>query len=61
MHRHFLKHRLSGITYLAQEVAAWVAEHNPMAVTVNWRFTTGEARIELKRLYLLLDVQNQTY
>ncbi|HZU11737.1 MAG TPA: IS630 family transposase, partial [Chloroflexota bacterium] len=33
------------------EVAAWEERRNCAAVTVDWRFTTADARIKLKRLY----------
>ena len=36
---------------LVQEAAAWEAERNASGVTVNWRLTTEDARIKLKRLY----------
>jgi hypothetical protein len=32
-------------------VAAWVVARNGAAATVDWRFTTGDARIKLTRLY----------
>ena len=31
-------------------VAAWVAARNAAADTVDWRFTTADARIKLKHL-----------
>jgi len=36
---------------LAREVAAWEVERNAAAVTIDWRFTTDDARIKLKHLY----------
>lgn len=36
---------------LAQEVAAWERERNAAKATVEWRFTTDEARRKLARLY----------
>ena len=36
---------------LAREVAAWEADRNRRAARMNWRFTTDDARIKLKRLY----------
>jgi hypothetical protein len=36
---------------LAREVAAWEEERNAAAVTIDWRFTTADARIKLKHLY----------
>ncbi|CAI8729794.1 transposase [Methylocaldum szegediense] len=34
-----------------REVAAWQNSRNAASDTVNWRFTTGDARIKLQRLY----------
>ena len=36
---------------LTQEVAAWVRQRNTAHCRVEWRFTTPNARIKLKRLY----------
>ena len=36
---------------LEREVAAWEAERNALGGTVNWQFTTEDARVKLKRLY----------
>jgi hypothetical protein len=33
------------------EIAAWEKPRNAQQVTVDWRFTTADARIKLKRLY----------
>ena len=40
---------------LAQETAAWATKRNSKGATVNWRFTTADARIKLKRLYPSID------
>jgi transposase len=40
---------------LAQETAAWAAKRNSDGATVNWQFTTADARIKLKRLYPSID------
>jgi transposase len=40
---------------LAQETAAWATQRNSKDATVNWRFTTADARIKLKRLYPSID------
>ncbi len=32
-------------------MAAWVAARNGATRTIDWRFTTADARIKLKRLY----------
>jgi hypothetical protein len=36
---------------LSQQVAAWQAHRNAVSTTIDWRFTSADARIELKRLY----------
>jgi hypothetical protein len=37
--------------FLADETLAWETERNTKKATVDWRFTTADARIKLKRLY----------
>ena len=49
--RQCLNRRIAAPDTLKQEVAAWVAMRNGSATTVEWRFTTEDARIKLKRLY----------
>jgi uncharacterized small protein (DUF1192 family) len=46
-----LDRRIPDAALLQKEVAAWEAERNAAGATVNWRFTTADARIKLKRLY----------
>jgi hypothetical protein len=41
---------------LTQEVAAWERQRNTATCQVNWRFTTHDARIKLKRLYLSIQL-----
>lgn len=36
---------------LESEAAAWQAARNAAATAIDWRFTTADARIKLKRLY----------
>jgi hypothetical protein len=36
---------------LLDQLEPWEEERNDRAVGVNWRFTTADARIKLKRLY----------
>jgi hypothetical protein len=36
---------------LAREVAAWEARRNSAQATMDWRFTTADARITLAHLY----------
>jgi DDE superfamily endonuclease len=49
--RQCLDQRLATSADVAREVAAWEAERAAAAVTIDWRFTTDEARIKLKHLY----------
>lgn len=46
-----LNRRIPALTTLRQEVAAWERRRHQAKATVDWRFTTPEARIKLKRLY----------
>ncbi len=49
--RQCLARRIPDQATLTAEVAAWEAARNTRSGTVNWRFTTADARIRLKRLY----------
>ena len=49
--RQCLDRRIADQETLRVEVAAWEAERNGSGATVNWRFTTADARIKLKHLY----------
>jgi DDE superfamily endonuclease len=46
-----LDRRIPDQTAVKREVAAWEKERNKRRALVNWRFTTKDARIKLKRLY----------
>jgi len=46
-----LNRRIGSMARLRQEVAAWEEERNAQQVGVDWRFTTADARIKLRRLY----------
>lgn len=50
-----LDRRIDNIATMKSEVAAWQNERNNMDATINWQFTTADARIKLKRLYPTLD------
>jgi len=52
--RQCLQRRISDKTMLAVELAAWEQQRNESHTSVNWRFTTDDARIKLKRLYQTL-------
>jgi hypothetical protein len=49
--RQCLNRRIPDQAVLKHEVTAWETHRNAAASTVNWRFTTDDARIKLKRLY----------
>jgi hypothetical protein len=49
--RQCLPERVPEIGLLRGMTAAWEADRNNRAVTVDWHFTTEDARIKLKRLY----------
>ncbi len=49
--RQCLSRRIPNAAQLKQEVAAWERDRNTHATRVDWRFTTADARIKLKRLY----------
>jgi hypothetical protein len=49
--RQCLHRRIDNQPELSGEVAAWERRRNDAEVTVEWRFTTTDARIKLKRLY----------
>ena len=46
-----LDRRIPDRETLEREVAAWEEERNALGGKVDWRFTTEDARIKLKRLY----------
>src|SRR5260221_2670277 len=46
-----LDRRLADQAALRREVAAWELVRNQEGVTLDWRFTTDDARIKLKHLY----------
>jgi hypothetical protein len=49
--RQCLDRRVPDAATLVGEVAAWQDQRNAAAAPVDWRFTTQDARIKLKRLY----------
>ena len=52
-----LDRRIESQQRLEQEVTAWQKSRNEQAVSINWQFTTQDARIKLRRLYPMLKVQ----
>jgi hypothetical protein len=55
--RQCLKGRIPDIAMVTRKVAAWEQRRNQADATIDWRFTTEDARIKLKRLYPLLNVR----
>ena len=55
--RQCLRTRLPDIRTVMQKVSAWQKRRNQMESTIDWRFTTEDARIKLKRLYPIVKVQ----
>lgn len=49
--RQCLHHRVPEVATLQAEVDAWQARRNTASSSIDWRFTTDDARIKLKRLY----------
>lgn len=49
--RQCLDRRIPDRETLTREVVAWEKNRNAACVRVDWRFTTADARIKLKRLY----------
>lgn len=54
INRQCLSGYIPDIASLERETWAWETERNAKQATVDWRFTTDDARIKLKRLYPVL-------
>jgi len=53
--RQCLRQRLPDRADLERAVTAWAARRNAAPSTIDWRFTTADARITLRRLYPTFD------
>ena len=49
--RQCLKRRLPNAERLRREVLAWAEERDRLRASVDWRFTTADARMKLRKLY----------
>ncbi len=49
--RQSLKRRIPDTKTLRREVKAWQKERNQLGASVDWRFSTEDARIKLRSLY----------
>ena len=56
MSRQCLNRRMPDLPTMTEQVTAWVNERNERVVTVNWQFTTADARIKLRHLYPQIQV-----
>jgi hypothetical protein len=54
--RQCLNRRIPEMATVTTEVEAWQNHRNTQNATINWQFTTKDARIKLKRLYPILHV-----
>ncbi len=52
--RQCLNRRIADQDVLKQESAAWVERRNTAKATIEWQFTSADARIKLKKLYPVL-------
>ncbi len=57
--RQCLDRRIPDKETIIKEVKAWSSARNKEKSTVNWQFTTEDARIKLKRLYPIIEVTGQ--
>src|SRR5215212_2905786 len=53
--RQCLKRRVPDRETLEREAGAWCEERNRLGTSVEWRFTTEDARIKLRKLYPSID------
>jgi transposase len=54
--RQCLDRRIPDQDALRRETAAWTARRNSVKATIEWRFTTADARVKLKKLYPTLTI-----
>lgn len=57
--RQCLDRRIGTRPLLESEVSAWTQARNASATTVDWQFTTADARIKLKRLYPVITASDE--
>jgi hypothetical protein len=54
-----LDRRIPDKNELIYEVSAWMRDRNKKVVGVDWRFTTDDARVKLKRLYPVFEERGE--
>ena len=60
MSRQCLRERMDNVQELSKEALLWQQQRNCKEVKVDWRFTTNDARIKLKKLYPSVDYRQST-
>ena len=55
LERQCLRRRIGGRAELERETAAWATRRNAAVATIDWQFTTADARTKLRRLYPALE------
>ena len=60
LRRQSLNTRIATIEDIAERTASWVLERNSFQSGIDWRFTSKDARIKLKRLYPVVNEQKST-
>jgi len=58
--RQCLKKRMSSLAEVQEAVNAWQNHRNNLNAAINWRFTTTDARIKLRRHYSELESRHNT-
>ncbi len=58
LRRQCLKARMADIDTVSRKVKAWQQSRNLNQTSIDWRFTTDDARIKLKRLYPVVNVKD---
>jgi DDE superfamily endonuclease len=56
--RQCLDRRIPDQDALRRETAAWTERRNTAKATIEWRFTTADARVKLKKLYPTLTISD---
>lgn len=50
-----LNRRIDNMAKVQKETTAWLQSRNNLKAKINWRFTTADARVKLRRLYPTLE------
>ena len=57
--RQCLNRRIADKEIFVREISAWNKQKNAEKSTIDWQFTTADARIKLKKLYPVLNAAGQ--